>query len=213
MSLTCHAPSVVNSAQSVVHDGKDRIMPITTDEEELARPPLCSPTLTRRAFGALAAVTVLATQASGSARAGDLSTLEENKALVRRLFEEAVNRGNAAVIGELYAAAFVKRGRPSGQMPGPVGMPVPFQEFRSAFPDVTVTVDAVVAEEDLVSTRATWWGTHPPAGSHVVGRTMHFFHIANGQIVEQWSTGWEWLVQRGYRPEPRPSNPLAVPSR
>ena len=138
----------------------------------------------------------------------DVTTLEANKALVRRLFAEAVNGGNIAVIGELYAPAVLKR-RPAGQLPGPGGMPLPIDQFHALFPDVSVTVESTIAEDDFVATRAIWRGTHPPADAHVVGRTMHMFRIANEQIIEQWSTGWEWLIRRDYRLEPRPSQPLA----
>ena len=172
------------------------------------------PTLSRRTavrLGSAGLAAALATQASGSAQARDLSTLEANKAIARRLFDVGVNNGDEALTAALYAPDYVDRDAWARLMPGPAGMPVPLDEFRAAFPDVTVTVDAVVAEEDLVATRETWRGIHPPAGTHVVGRTMHLFRIANGQIVEEWSTGWEWLALRGYRPEPRPRNPLAVP--
>jgi predicted ester cyclase len=94
-------------------------------------------------------------------------------------------------------------------MPGPGGMPLTIDKFHAEFPDVTVTVEAIVAEDDLVATVATWRGTHPPAGTHLVGRTMHLFHIADELITEEWSTGWDWLAQRGDHPVPRPTNPLA----
>ncbi len=163
-------------------------------------------TVVRIGSGSL--VAALALRERRSAEAHSLTILEANKALVHRLFAEAVNGGNVAVIGELYAPAVLKR-RPAGQVPGPGGMPLPIDQFRTLFPDVSVTVEDTIGEVDFVATRAIWHGTHPPAEAHVVGRTMHMFRIMNGQIAEQWSTGWEWLVQRDYRSEPRPAHPLA----
>jgi predicted SnoaL-like aldol condensation-catalyzing enzyme len=125
--------------------------------------------------------------------------LDANKTLVHRVFEEAVNGGDVTVIGEVYAPNSVDRGTWARHMPGPAGMPLTIDQFHAEFPDVTVTVDPAIAEEDLVATFATWRGAHPPAGTHVVGRTMHLFRISNGQIIEQWSAGWDWLAQLGYR--------------
>lgn len=176
--------------------------------------PTSAPNVNRRTAvrlggGGLAAA--LAESRRQSTQAQELVPLEANKALVSRVFEEAVNGRNEALIGDLYAPTFVDRGTWARQMPGPAGMPRTIDQFHTEFPDVTVTVDMTLAEDDLVAAVATWRGTHPPAGTHVVGRTMHFFRITNEQIVEQWSAGWDWLAQRGDRPEPRPRNPLTVP--
>ena len=162
-------------------------------------------------LGSGSLVAALALRERRSAEAHSLTTLEANKVLVRRVFEEAINGGNIAVLTELYAPEHVDRGALARHMPGPAGMPLTVDEFRAVFPDVFVTVEGTIAEDDLVATRATWRGAHPPAGTHVMGRTMHIFSIANEQIVEQWSTGWEWVAQLGYRSEPEPANPLAGP--
>jgi ketosteroid isomerase-like protein len=149
----------------------------------------------RLGSGGLAAATV----ASGwrSAEAHNLTVLEANKALVHRLFAEGVNGRNAAVIRELYAPEFVDRGTWARQMPGPGGMPLTIDQFDTELPNVTMTVDVTIAEEDMVAVVATWRSTHPPAGSHVTGRTMHLIRIADELIVEEWSSGWDWLAQRG----------------
>jgi predicted SnoaL-like aldol condensation-catalyzing enzyme len=174
--------------------------------------PTSTPALNRRSvvrLGSCGLAGALALQGIRSTAAQQPSSLEANKALARRVFEEAVNGRNGAVIAELYAPAFVDRGTWARQMPGPAGMPRTIDQFHTMFPDVTVTVDVAIAEEDLVATVVTWHGTHPPAGTHVMGRTMHLFRIANELIIEEWSTGWEWLTQRGDRSIPRPRNPLA----
>lgn len=153
----------------------------------------------------------LAAREPRATRAADAASLAANKALVHRLFGEGFNGSNSVVFEELYGAEIVDRGAWTRRMPGPAGLPIGFDEFRMAHPDVTVTVDAVIAEADLVASRETWRAGHPPTGIHVVGRTMHFFRIGNGQIVEQWSMGWDWL---GQLVDPRrrdPGNPLLAP--
>ena len=170
------------------------------------------PTLNRRTAVRLGSAGLAAAVSAGgqrSAAALEHTALEANKAIARRVFDDVFNERNVAALEELYAPDVVDRGAWARHMPGPAGMPVTLDRFHALFPDVTVTVDVAIAEDDLVATRETWRGTHPPAGTHVVGRTMHIFRIANEQIVEQWSTGWEWLAHLDYRSESRPANPLA----
>ena len=139
----------------------------------------------------LAATLVLG--GSRSVAAADQPSLEANKAVARRVFEEGFNHRNLAVLQAAYAPDFVDYGSWARQMPGPAGMPITSDAFHTLFPDVFATVEDAIAEENLVAARVTWHGTHPPAGTHVVGRTMHLLQMVNGQIVAQWSTGWDWL--------------------
>ena len=67
-------------------------------------------------------------------------------------------------------------------------------------------VDVEIAEGDLVATRKTWRGDHPGGGSHLLGRTIHLFRIADGQIAEEWSAGWEWLLAVGVTPSGVPKD-------
>jgi predicted SnoaL-like aldol condensation-catalyzing enzyme len=147
-----------------------------------------------------------------SAAARDQTSLEANKAIARRVFEDGFNDRNAAALEELYAPDVVDHGTWARQMPGPAGMPITSDEFQALFPDMIVHVESTIAEDDLVATRVAWRGTHPPAGTHHLGRTMHIFRIDTGRIVAQWCTGWDWLTPYIRRSAPRPGNPLAVSS-
>jgi hypothetical protein len=61
----------------------------------------------------------------------------------------------------------------------------------------------------MMAAVATWHGTHPPAGTHLMGRTMHVFRIANERIIEEWSTGWDWTAPHTRTSAPQSPNPLA----
>ena len=143
------------------------------------------------------------------AGAQDQPTLATNKALVQRVFTESIMAGNLAIRDELYAPDAVDRGTWARHMPGPAGMPVSLDVFHALVPEVTVTVDLLIAEGDLVATYVTWRAPHPPTGTFALGRTMHGFRVTQGQIVEEWSTGWEWLEQRAAAARARSTNPLA----
>ena len=131
---------------------------------------------------------------------------EDNKAIVRRFFEEVYNKGNVAAVDELVAP------NPVLHFDSPINVPVPAEmqlsreeikqvvsQFRTTFPDLHYTVELQVAEGDMVVTRMTARGTHtgeywgltykgiPPTDKQVTWTETQIFRIADGKIVEQWS--------------------------
>jgi len=119
---------------------------------------------------------------------------EANKAIVRRLYEQAFNHtGDLAVIEEFIATDFNDHAALPGLPPGREGFRQAVLAWRHAFPDLTLTVDAIVAAEDAVVIAWTGRGTHrgelmgiPPTGvaGQVVG--ISFNRIADGRVVERW---------------------------
>src|ERR1700687_5776900 len=84
---------------------------------------------------------------------------EENKAIVGRLFE-ALNTGDSAALDELVASDCQITG-PAGSGQGPVVYKQVFELLRTAFPDVYVTVEEMLAAEgDRVIVRTRTAGTH-----------------------------------------------------
>ena len=119
---------------------------------------------------------------------------EENKAIVRRVYEEAINRGNMAVVDELVSPDYVAHD-PGFPQPvrGPEGLKQYFLVFRTAFPDLHLTIEDIIAEGDTVVVRHTARGTHqgdlmgmPPTGKQetVTGIAIH--RLVNGKFVESW---------------------------
>jgi steroid delta-isomerase-like uncharacterized protein len=129
---------------------------------------------------------------------GPTETMEANKLISRRLVEEAFNAGRYHVIDELIAPKFVNHD-PSvtEDMVGPEGSRQVIDMYRTAFPDLKVTIEEQIAERDLVATRWTARGTHrgvllgiEPTGkqSTVTGLTID--RIENGKIAESWNN-WD----------------------
>src|SRR5688572_19774982 len=82
-----------------------------------------------------------------------LMSLEENKALVRRWFEET-DKGNLGIIDELCAATYIDHNPPLPGMPhGSAGVREANQQLRAAFPDTRHFIEDQVAEGDKVVTR------------------------------------------------------------
>lgn len=119
---------------------------------------------------------------------------EDNKALVNRYFHAAWNQGNPAVIDELFAATFHAHNPavPNG------GSREGFKQFNSvfcsAFPDLRISQDDVIAEGDQVMTRFTAHGTHrgelqgiPPTGKQMTITGIEIVRVSGGKIVEAWS--------------------------
>ena len=122
-------------------------------------------------------------------------SLEENKAIELRFFEEVVNKGNLAVIDEIVAANFVQHDPPPGITADREGMKQFFTTHLSAFPDFHSTLEDMFAEGDKVVQRFTARGTHKgewmgiaPTGKQVTIPGMAIHRITGGKIVEGWTS-------------------------
>ena len=122
-------------------------------------------------------------------------SVEENKAIIRRVFEEALNQGNLAVVDEVFSSNFVDHSTPD-QVPGPRGVKDYFTMVRAGFPNMQVTIDDLIAEGDKVVVGTTWRGTHrgnyegiASTGKQVIRTLIHIFRLEDGKIVEEWNEG------------------------
>jgi steroid delta-isomerase-like uncharacterized protein len=120
-----------------------------------------------------------------------MNQTEANKALIRAHYESAANAYRPSVIDRQVAPDFVDHNHP-GQA-GPDCVKAQVRSLRAAFPDLTVTIEALVAEGDLVAVRGTWRGTQqgefrgvPPIGRRIELTGMAFWRVAGGQIRESW---------------------------
>jgi steroid delta-isomerase-like uncharacterized protein len=123
--------------------------------------------------------------------------LEENKAIVRRWFEEVWNKGRSDAIDEMFAADGIAHGLsddPEKPMEGPVGFKPFHAAFRGAFPNVEVVVEDLIAEGDKVVARCSVRGKH--TGDHlgvaasnvpVEFTGIAIVRIKEGKIVEAWN--------------------------
>lgn len=118
-------------------------------------------------------------------------SLEAHKTFIRRGYDELVMRGNFDHLEELFHADYVDHTQPPGWPTDRQGLRTLVEYFRQAFPDIHVTIEAMVAEGDLVMHRQTMRGTHlgeffgiPPTGVRVAMTGMHMWRFADGQIIE-----------------------------
>jgi steroid delta-isomerase-like uncharacterized protein len=123
---------------------------------------------------------------------------EQNKAIVRRAFEEPW-KGSLAVVDELVASDYIGHDPATPEpLRGPEGVKEFISTYRAAFPDARITVEQQLAEGDLVATRWSGRGTHEgelmgiePTGKQVTVSGLTISRLEGGKIVEEflnWDT-------------------------
>ncbi len=124
-----------------------------------------------------------------------MATPDQLKTRLRRYFEEIVHKGNLAAIPDFVAADIVFTGPYTAHaIHGITGFTELIAMFHSAFADLQITEDAMLAEGDTVAIRWTTTGVHKgefmgtgPSGEPFQFTGVGFYRFADEKIVEVWS--------------------------
>ena len=120
---------------------------------------------------------------------------EQNKALVRRYYEEVLGQGKLHVIDEIASPDFVDhdRGNETHDRDGAKSFA---SMAHAAFADVSIEVEDIIAGDDRVVARTTISGTHsgefmgiPATGRRVTFGCIDIMRCVDGRIVEHWGEG------------------------
>src|SRR5215213_3455236 len=124
-----------------------------------------------------------------------VSSLEENKALVRRFNEEVYNRGNMDVADELLAPNFVSRDALTGEEGSREDLKREIAEQAAISSDLHFSIEEQIAEGDKVVTRIIGSGTHDlaeyryrgvsPSGVRITIENISINRVVDGKIVEE----------------------------
>ncbi len=122
------------------------------------------------------------------------SVLRDNKALIRKLFEEEINQKDLTVMESMVTDDYVSHNDSVGA-PSEIKQTEKFlAAVFAAFPDTHVTIEDMIAESDKVVVRNTWRGTFrgpwmgiPPTGKEVTWTGIVIWRIENGKIAERWA--------------------------
>ena len=138
-------------------------------------------------------------------------SLEENKALVRRFYEE-IDKGNLAAMDDLVAEDYLDHNPPPFPIPpGREGLKQSFKLFWEATPGYH-RIEDQIAEGDKVVTRLTSFGKHvgdlpgaPRTNNDMEMTSITIHRIANGKLAEKWSEKdmIRMLQQIGVMPPPK----------
>lgn len=120
---------------------------------------------------------------------------QQDNITATKRFGEAINSGNLDVFHEVMASTVIDRDPAPDQGPGPEGFIKFFSMFRAAFPDLNITVEHMVTDDDNVAISYTVTGTHqgnflgvPATGREISIRGMQIARFQEGQIVERWGS-------------------------
>jgi steroid delta-isomerase-like uncharacterized protein len=123
---------------------------------------------------------------------------KESNIEAQKKMGEAINKGNLEKLREIMAADVKDHDPAPDQGKGVDGFIMFFTELRDAFPDLSISVEHLMADEDSVSFAYTMTGTHkgnflgiPPSGKKVKARGMQISKFKDGKIVERWGSSDE----------------------
>jgi len=137
---------------------------------------------------------------------------EQNKACFQQ-FIDGMNAKDPDFVDRFstrISSNFIEHDPEPGVEPGIDGIKQMMNMFYSAFPDLKVTVNQLVAERDLVVGHMTTEGTQtgefmgiPASGKKISITEMNMVRIANGKAVERWgqANAMAMMQQLGVIPE------------
>ncbi len=115
-------------------------------------------------------------------------TLQQMKQFVRDHFEDFVNRRNAAVIRKNMTADFYDHDGPGGRPAGIEGDEEMMLGMYQAMPDLRVSIEDMIAEDDKVACRNVWRWTDPGSGKKMQFHGFVLWRFEGDKIAERWAT-------------------------
>ncbi|WP_255168689.1 ester cyclase [Natrononativus amylolyticus] len=125
-----------------------------------------------------------------------MTTPDENKEIVQRVqYDTYTGEEDLDVIDELVSDEFVMHDPVSGDIHGPDGFKEYVETFQKAFGELTLSVEHMVVEDDIVASHGTARGTHEgqfpgldvePTGEEFEASGMEIDRIEDGKLVESW---------------------------
>ena len=123
-------------------------------------------------------------------------TMERNREVVRRIFEDYANHGGAELLNELFAKDY--SGTQAGAPPsGREAFAASLAALREGFPDIRYSIAELISDGDVVSVRWQWRGTHsgefrgpagvfPATGKSISNDGAAIFHVEDGKVRRGW---------------------------
>lgn len=163
-----------------------------------------------RIISALALITLVLCVGIGEVAAQ--AAEEANVAAIKRFYDEVMGKGNLKAIDELVADDFVEHYAPDPRIPAnKAGLHQMMGMFRTAFPDLQITIEDIIAKGDKVWVYTTMRGTNkgefmgmPATGKKIEVKGVDILRFVNGKAVEHWGLNddYSMMVQLGVIPPP-----------
>ena len=128
-------------------------------------------------------------------------SIEENKAIARRFFEDAWNKNKTDDLEEYISVDRIHHFGARVAREAPDNFRAMIKNWRGAMPDYKCYIEDLIAEGDRVVILLRFTGTQtgtfeimgrslPPSNAKIDEAEILIFRIANGKIVESWAT-WD----------------------
>ena len=116
-------------------------------------------------------------------------THSEAREFIANHFEEFVNRKNVQIGNVNFAPDFVDHGADvlPGMPPGPAGAIQYVSAALQRFPDLHVSIEDMISEDDKVAVRNHWTATDSQTAKKLEFRGIVIWRIADWKIVERWA--------------------------
>ena len=131
-------------------------------------------------------------------------SVEQNKATLKRMYEEVWNTGDVSKVSELASPDYEY-----GDYKGPEGWGQVITLVRSAFPDLHYTIEQVIGEGDTLAYRLIGEGTHQgtyytlaPTSKKIKWTQWLFSNFKDGKLLNTIAIAdmLSMLQQMGYLP-------------
>ncbi len=139
------------------------------------------------------------------------SNTDANKATVQNFYDQMINAHNTAMIDSFCSADFVDHNPDPGRTgKGIDDMKASFKDFFTAYPDVHVKTDFMVAEGDTVAAHVTVTGTNsgamgnmPATNKQINIEGIDIIVLKDGKAVERWGVfdNMAMMQQLGMMPD------------
>ena len=121
-------------------------------------------------------------------------SVEENKAIIRKLNEEFINRGNAAILDKLYSPELLRKRRGLEWIVSTYDGSRGFENLHEAFLNYHSQIEELVGEGDMIIARCTITGTHKgelfgiaPTGKTISMNQVVYYRLSDGKVTEIWA--------------------------
>jgi steroid delta-isomerase-like uncharacterized protein len=129
-----------------------------------------------------------------SAEIKDSKVEAENKAILLNFYEEIFHKAKIDDIGKFISTDAIDHDMPAGIPQTLENMKEGFKMYLTAFPDMKMHVEDIIAKGDKVVARLSYSGTHkgnfmgiPATGKKVKGTAVDIVRFKDGKMVEHWS--------------------------
>ena len=120
-------------------------------------------------------------------------SVEKNKAVIRRIYEEIFKKGNMALIDEVITPNYISHAPGGQEYKGREGFKQFITQTRNAMPDLDIKIEHIIAEGDKVAHCGKMTGTFTgevmgiaPTGKKVTIIVTTISRFENGKEAEAW---------------------------